>query len=68
MLALSGVLAALVANLSALSKAETERIWLTFGVIAYAGLALLRGRRACLALVASATWALLVNHLLDTGW
>jgi hypothetical protein len=68
LLALSGVLAALVANLSALSKAETERIWLTFGVIAYAGLALLRGRRACWALVASSTWALLVNHLLDTGW
>jgi hypothetical protein len=66
--ALSGVLAALVANLSALSKAETERIWLTFGVIAYAGLALLRGRRASLALVGSGTWALLVNHLLNTGW
>jgi hypothetical protein len=29
---LSGVLAALVADLSALSKAETERIWLTFGL------------------------------------
>jgi methylthioxylose transferase len=67
-LALSGVLAALVANLSALSKAETERIWLSFGVIAYAGLALLRGRRASLALAGSGTWALLVNHLLNTGW
>lgn len=68
LLALSGVLAALVANLSALSKAETERIWLSFGVIAYSGLALLRGRTASWALVASATWALLVNHLLNTGW
>jgi methylthioxylose transferase len=68
LLALSGVLAALVANLSALSKAETERIWLSFGVIAYAGLALLRGRTASWALVASTTWALLVNHLLNTGW
>jgi methylthioxylose transferase len=68
MLALSGVLAALIADLSALSKAETERIWLSFGVIAYSGLALLRGRRASWVLVVSATWALLVNHLLDTGW
>jgi methylthioxylose transferase len=68
LLALSGVLAALIANLSGLSKAETERIWLTFGVIAYAGLALLRGRRASWALVGSGTWALLVNHLLITGW
>jgi methylthioxylose transferase len=68
MLALSGVLAALIADLSALSKAETERIWLSFGVIAYSGLALLRGRRASWVLVVSATWALLVNHLLNTGW
>jgi hypothetical protein len=68
LLALSGVLAALVADLSALSKAETERIWLSFGLIAYAGLALLRRRRATWALVTSAAWALLVNHLLNTGW
>ena len=68
LLALSGVLAALVADLSGLSKAETERIWLSFGVIAYSGLALLRGRRASGALAMSATWALLVNHLLNTGW
>jgi hypothetical protein len=67
-LTVSGVLAALIADLSALSKAETERIWLSFGVIAYAGLALLRGRRARWALTMSATWALLVNHLLNTGW
>jgi hypothetical protein len=67
-LALSGVLAALVADLSALSKAETERIWLPFGVIAYSSLALLRDRWASSALVASAVWALLVNHLLNTGW
>lgn len=31
LIALSGLLAALVADLSALSKAETKRIWLTFG-------------------------------------
>ncbi len=68
MLALSGVAAALVADVSALSKAETERIWLSFGVAAYAGLALLRGRVATWALVGAAVWTLLVNHLLDTGW
>jgi methylthioxylose transferase len=68
LLSLSGVLAALVADLSAMSKAETERIWLSFGVIAYSGLALLRGRRATGALAMSAVWALLVNHLLNTGW
>ena len=68
LLALSGVLAALVADFSALSKAETERIWLSFGLIAYSGLALLRGRKAAWALAMSATWALLVNHLLNTGW
>jgi methylthioxylose transferase len=68
LVALSGVLAALVADLSALSKAETERIWLTFGVAAYSGLALLRGRWATWALVAVASWAILVNHLFNTGW
>jgi hypothetical protein len=67
-LALSGVLAAVVADLSALSKAETERIWLTFGAIAYAGLALLRGRQSACALVGCAATALLVNHLFNTGW
>jgi methylthioxylose transferase len=68
LLAFSGVLAAVAADLSALSKAETERIWLSFGVIAYSGLALLRGRRATGALAVSAVWALLVNHSLNTGW
>jgi hypothetical protein len=66
--ALSGVLAALLADISALSKAETERIWLTFGIVAFSGLALIRGRPATWCLAACATWALLINHLLDTGW
>jgi methylthioxylose transferase len=68
LLAVSGVLAASIADLSGLSKAEAERIWLSFGVIAYSSLALLRGQSARWALAASATWALLVNHLLNTGW
>ena len=65
----TGAAAALVADLSALSKAETERIWLTFGVAAYAGLALVRSRwGAAVALVLTAGWAVMVNSLLDTGW
>ena len=67
-LALSGLAAAVVADLSALSKAETERIWLSFGVVAATGMALLRGRGAAVALVGWAGWAVLVNSLLDTGW
>ena len=67
-LALSGLLTALAADLSALSKAETERIWLAFGAITYTGLSLLRGRSAAWALVGCAATALMVNHLLDTGW
>jgi methylthioxylose transferase len=62
--ALSGVAMALLANISALSKAETERIWLTFGVIAGSSLALLRGRSASGALLACGIWALAVKHLL----
>ncbi len=63
------MLAAVVAaDLSALSKAETERIWLSFGVVAYASLALLRDRAAAWALAGCAVSALLVNHLWDTGW
>jgi hypothetical protein len=68
LLVLCGVIAALIADFSAMSKAETERIWLSFGLIAYSGLALLRDRRATWALAMSAAWALLVNHLLNTGW
>jgi hypothetical protein len=68
LLALSGLGAALVADISGLSKAETERIWLAFGAVAYAGLALLSGRVAGWALVGCGASALLVNHLLDTGW
>lgn len=68
LVALAGVSAALLADLSALSKAETERIWLAFGVAAYASLGLLRGRGAAVALVLCAGWAVAVNSLLDTGW
>jgi methylthioxylose transferase len=68
LVALGGLLAALAADVSGMSKAETERIWLTFGVVTYTSVALLRGRQARVALVGAAAWALMVNHLLDTGW
>ena len=68
LVALGGLLAAIAADISGMSKAETERIWLAFGVVAYASVALLRGREARVALVGAAAWALLVNHLVNTGW
>jgi methylthioxylose transferase len=68
LVALGGMLAALAADISGMSKAETERIWLAFGVVTYTSVALLRGRQARVALVGAAVSALLVNHLLDTGW
>lgn len=68
LLCLSGVAAAVIADLSGLTKAETERIWLSYGVIAFSGLALLRGRAARWALLGSAGTAIVVNHLFATGW
>jgi methylthioxylose transferase len=62
------LLAMLAADLSGMSKAETERIWLPFTLWLPATAALLprRDHRAWLA--AQAVVALLVNHLLLTGW
>ena len=64
-LALAAVLAA---DLSGLSKAEVERIWLPYEVWLLAATAWLppRARRPALAL--QALVALLVNHLLLTNW
>ncbi|MDT8911297.1 hypothetical protein [Amycolatopsis sp. PS_44_ISF1] len=58
----------LFADLSGLSKAETERIWLPFAVWLLPMTALLpvRGRRWWLA--AQAVTALAVNHILLTNW
>ncbi|WP_051717884.1 hypothetical protein [Streptomyces megasporus] len=66
---LAGVLCAvLVADLSGMSKAETERIWLPFTLWLLPAAALLpeRGRRWWLG--AQAASALAVNHLFITGW
>jgi hypothetical protein len=65
-LPLAAFAAVLAADLSGLSKAEVERIWLPFAVWLPAGAALLPHPRSWLAVQAAT--ALLVNHLLLTGW
>jgi methylthioxylose transferase len=57
-------LAILAADLSGLSKAETERIWLPFAIWLLAGTAGLDRRW----LIAQAVTALAVNHLILTEW
>jgi hypothetical protein len=68
LLALAGLLAIVAADVSGLSKAEVERIWLPFAAWLPAGVALLPvpGRRGWL--VVQAVIALLVNHLFLTTW
>ncbi|MGW1719964.1 hypothetical protein [Streptomyces sp. NPDC002156] len=58
--------ALLIADLSGMSKAETERIWLPFAMWLLTSCAFLTGPRIWLA--AQAVVALLLNHLLLTGW
>ncbi|MGW0760398.1 hypothetical protein ACWD1Y_28615 [Streptomyces sp. NPDC002814] len=65
-LVLAALVAMVVADLSGMSKAETERIWLPFALWLLPACAFLRGARGWLA--AQAIVALLVNHLLLTGW
>ncbi|GHB24055.1 membrane protein [Streptomyces viridiviolaceus] len=62
----SALLALLVADLSGMSKAETERIWLPFAMWLLPACALLSRPRVWLA--AQAVLALLLNHFLATGW
>ncbi|WP_439383777.1 hypothetical protein [Amycolatopsis lexingtonensis] len=68
LLGAAALLTIVFADVSGLSKAETERIWLPFGVWLLPLTALLPrpGRRWWLA--AQAATALAVNHLLLTGW
>ncbi|MFW0787186.1 hypothetical protein AAFP35_22030 [Gordonia sp. CPCC 206044] len=68
LLAIAGLLAILAADVSALSKAETERIWLPFGVWVMVSTALLPARGARVWLCAQAILALAVNHLVLTYW
>jgi methylthioxylose transferase len=62
----AGLLALLAADLSGMSKAETERIWLPFALWLLPACAFLTRPRAWL--TAQAVLALLLNHLLATGW
>ncbi|MFD7847379.1 hypothetical protein ACFV4K_31180 [Nocardia sp. NPDC059764] len=64
----AGLAAILIADISGLSKAETERIWLPFDVWALAATALLPRHSARFWLVAQAAGALIVNHLILTNW
>ena len=66
LLPLAALAAILLADLSGLSKAEVERIWLPFAVWLVVPCALLPRPRAWLA--AQAGLALAVNHLLLTVW
>ncbi|MET8148641.1 hypothetical protein ACIBSW_35415 [Actinoplanes sp. NPDC049668] len=68
LLPLAGLVAILAADLSGLSKAEVERIWLPFAVWLPAGAALLPSPTRRGWLLAQATVALLINHLLLTTW
>ena len=68
LLAAAGVLAVVAADLSGLSKAETERIWLPFDMWVLAGTALLPQRNARIWLALQAAAALSLNHLLMTNW
>jgi hypothetical protein len=61
-------LAALIADASGMSKAETERIWLPFTLWLAAATALLPDRSVRWWLAAQAALALTVNHLWVTGW
>ncbi|MEV8031051.1 hypothetical protein [Streptomyces sp. NPDC086182] len=65
-LVVGALLALLVADLSGMSKAETERIWLPFVMWLLPAGAFLPRPRAWL--IAQAALALLLNHLLLTGW
>ncbi|RDI49330.1 hypothetical protein [Nocardia mexicana] len=67
-LAMAGLAAILVADLSGLSKAETERIWLPFTVWLLAATAFLPLRHVRVWLAVQALAALLLNHLLLTNW
>lgn len=65
---LAGLLAVIVADLSALSKAETERIWLPFQMWILAAPALLPRQTHRFWLAVQASTALAINHLVLTNW
>jgi hypothetical protein len=68
LLPLAALAAIAAADLSGLSKAEVERIWLPFAVWLPAGAALLPAPTHRTWLAVQAATALVVNHLLLTTW
>lgn len=68
LLTVATLLAILVADLSGMSKAETERIWLPYTMWLVLPCALLPQRHVKWWLAAQAVLALLINHLLRTRW
>ncbi|MFI0806267.1 hypothetical protein [Streptomyces echinatus] len=66
LLVAAALLALLAADLSGMSKAETERIWLPFAMWLLPACALLPRPRVWL--TAQTVLALALNHLLITGW
>jgi methylthioxylose transferase len=68
LLALAAVAAILCADLSMLSKAETERIWLPFMVWLTAAPALLPSSTHRWWLAANVVGALAINHFILTNW
>ncbi len=68
LLVLAALAALLAADLSGMSKAETERIWQPFLLWLLPATALLPRRGVRWWLAASVIPALLINHLLWTGW
>ncbi|MER7013562.1 hypothetical protein ABT324_19265 [Saccharopolyspora sp. NPDC000359] len=67
-LVLAAAAAVLAADLSGLSKAEVERIWLPFAVWFAVGAALLPDRQRRWWLAGQAVTALAVNHVIATNW
>jgi hypothetical protein len=68
LLVLGALLAIVAADLSMLSKAETERIWLPFTVWLVAAGALLPQRSQRWWLALNVVGALLLNHFILTNW
>ncbi len=67
-LALAGAAMVTAADLSLMSKAEVERIWLPFVPWLLVSCALLPERWRRRGLVAQVLFALVVQHLFETGW
>lgn len=67
-LTLAATLCVLLADLSGMSKAEVERIWLPFVPWLLLGTALLPGHAIRWALASQVAFALIVQHLLHSQW